>query len=337
MTAKRQCYIKDDLCYIPLSNGDIAFTDAEYYDLVSQYNWTKSNDCIATNIKGKYLSLNQLLFPDIKMSRHINKNKLDYRKENLINLKRKCYIKNGLCYIPLQNNTEIFTDAENYNKVSKHTWSYSKGCVMTSINKKFTALSSFLFPEYYQGIRFINKNNLDYRFENLTSVIRSCFVKDNVCYIPLKNDEFAVCDVDRFDEVNKYTWRKDNRGYVVCTIKYKPKAIHRYLYPEWKMIDHVNHNKLDNRSCNLREVTKSQNAMNSRAQKINKTGYKGVYFNKRDRKYRAQIKHNKKGICIGLYNTPEEAAEAYNKKAKELFGEYACLNVIPKRRKVYFK
>lgn len=337
MTAKRQCYIKDDLCYIPLSNGDIAFTDAEYYDLVKKYLWSLSNGCVFTGYgTSKYMSLNQLLFPDITILRHINKNKLDYRKENLIDLKRKCYIKDNLCYIPLNNKKEAFTDKEHFDKVSKYTWSYSNGCIGRLANKKFIALSSFLFPEYDQGIRFINKNNLDYRKENITNIKRYCFVKDNICYIPLANGEYAICDANRFDEVNKHTWLKHFFGYVICNINKKIVRLHRYLYPEWKIIDHKNHDKLNNCSSNLREVTASQNSMNSYKQKTNKAGYKGVYFYKRDKKYRAQIVINGTGMCIGSFKTPEDAAEAYNKKAIELFGEYACLNIIPKKKKSIF-
>jgi len=58
--------------------------------------------------------------------------------------------------------------------------------------------------------------------------------------------------------------------------------------------------------------------------------YKGVHWYKKGNKWCASICFNKKRLHIGLYDTEEEGAFAYNKKAIELFGEYAHLNVIKK-------
>ena len=98
--------------------------------------------------------------------------------------------------------------------------------------------------------------------------------------------------------------------------------------PKGSMIDHINGNGLDNRRSNLRVCTMSENMMNRSKTRQNSTGYKGVY-NTGDSKlnpYRAKIQKNSKVYCLGHYNTPEEAARAYDAKAKELFGEFAHLN-----------
>lgn len=100
-------------------------------------------------------------------------------------------------------------------------------------------------------------------------------------------------------------------------------AIHFIPNPEKKpLIDHKNGIKIDNRIENLRWVTVSENGMNSKLPCTNTTGYRGVSFYKSDNKYVACIYLNNQRIYIGSYNTALEASEAYETKAKELFGEY---------------
>lgn len=120
---------------------------------------------------------------------------------------------------------------------------------------------------------------------------------------------------------------KNKLGYITIKIKGKPYKAHRlaYLYmtgnfPE-NFIDHINQIKDDNRWTNLRDATYSQNNSNKVKQKNNTSGYKGVvrYRNK----WRATIKYMYKNIHIGYYATPQEAAEAYKKKAIELMGDFA--------------
>ena len=94
------------------------------------------------------------------------------------------------------------------------------------------------------------------------------------------------------------------------------------------MVDHINGNGLDNRRSNLRICTMSENMMNRSKTKQNSTGYKGVYDtgDSKTNPYSSKIQKNGKVYCLGHYNTPEEAARAYDAKAKELHGEYAQLN-----------
>ena len=91
-------------------------------------------------------------------------------------------------------------------------------------------------------------------------------------------------------------------------------------------VDHINQNKLDNRKSNLRLCSHSQNGINKYKQSNNSSGFKGVCFNKRRQKFMAFINKDKKRTYIGYFETAEEAGKAYDKKAKELFGEFACLN-----------
>jgi len=91
-----------------------------------------------------------------------------------------------------------------------------------------------------------------------------------------------------------------------------------------KMVDHINEIPLDNRWCNLRECTRSQNVANiTEKRSDNKSGYRGVYRRKKSRKYIAQVRKNGKVHHLGTFKTPEEAYEAYKKAHSELFGEFS--------------
>jgi len=123
---------------------------------------------------------------------------------------------------------------------------------------------------------------------------------------------------------------KHYTGYIKIKIKYKIYRAHRlaYLYMTGNFpknsIDHINHIKDDNRWINLRDATQSQNQSNIKKLKNNTSGYKGVTWNKRYKKWCARIMYMNKRMHIGLYTTPQEAAEAYKKKSIELFGEFSC-------------
>lgn len=105
--------------------------------------------------------------------------------------------------------------------------------------------------------------------------------------------------------------------------------------PKGWVIDHINHDGLDNRSENLRQVTKAGNARNSKSQKGSSSRFKGVSLVKKAKTltWRAHIKHNQKFMHLGQFHGVEgeyEAAHAYNKKAIELWGEeQTLLNELP--------
>jgi hypothetical protein len=91
-------------------------------------------------------------------------------------------------------------------------------------------------------------------------------------------------------------------------------------------IDHKNGNGLDNRRCNLRPCTRSQNAANSRLRLGRK--FKGVYKAPKASRYHARIKFQGKNRYLGTFKNPEEAARAYNRAAKELHGAFSRPNKI---------
>ena len=84
------------------------------------------------------------------------------------------------------------------------------------------------------------------------------------------------------------------------------------------VIDHKNHNGLDNRKDNLRFLTNQQNQWNSKSSKNSFSEYKGVYWNKPLKKWKAYIRLFNKQIHIGYFTCEKEAARAVNNKAREL-------------------
>ena len=98
--------------------------------------------------------------------------------------------------------------------------------------------------------------------------------------------------------------------------------LHRFLVYSPHDLDHENGRGLDNRKQNLRPATRSQNMANMKP-----TGrFKGITFHERLKKYEASVGHFGKKHYLGVFDTPEEAAKAYDRKAIELFGEFAWLN-----------
>ena len=92
--------------------------------------------------------------------------------------------------------------------------------------------------------------------------------------------------------------------------------------------DHINGNTLDNRRINLRICTHQQNMWNKPISKLNKSGYKGVFYIKSSKMYKASLKINNKLIIIGYFYFAKQAAKAYNEIAIKYHGEFANLNKI---------
>jgi len=120
-------------------------------------------------------------------------------------------------------------------------------------------------------------------------------------------------------------------GYRYIAYRRKWYRAHRlawYLhYGEWPSaeIDHINHCKTDNRLANLRQATSSQNKWNARKSTKNKSGIKGVFWSKRDSKWRVAIAGNKRSYHVGFFEDIREAEQAYNDAAKRLHGQFACV------------
>ena len=151
--------------------------------------------------------------------------------------------------------------------------------------------------------------------------------------IQLTQGKVALVDDEDFEYLNQWKWYVTKRNYVRRSKENETLYLHRIILnvkDKNIFIDHVNMNKLDNRKINLRICNRSQNGMNRNKTSLNSSGYKGVVFDIRRKKYYAKIKVNQKIIFLGYYINCIDAARAYNQAAQKYHGEFAKLNVIPK-------
>ena len=156
--------------------------------------------------------------------------------------------------------------------------------------------------------------------------------------IKLTQGKFAIVDDDMYDYLKQWKWYAVAHGsthYVVRRVTVVSRNgkrrgtifMHRVVLktPDKTYTDHKNHNGLDNRIANLRPCTTAQNQYNQKPRVGCTSKYKGVYWSKYG--WRAQVYHNGKTGFLGHYEDETVAAKAYDARARELFGEYACTNL----------
>ncbi len=163
---------------------------------------------------------------------------------------------------------------------------------------------------------------------------------DDKVYEYLSTDPYLV-KVDFINNLRKHssgcavfqkTWKKADGGYKTETI-YLHKIIAEKFLNDGKtrdknLVGAKNGNKLD---CRLENIVYRSRSVASRKRKTSsRAGYTGVY--KENNRYRAVISVNRKSIHIGMFPTAEEAALAYNKKSRELYGEDGKINIIKPKK-----
>ncbi len=157
---------------------------------------------------------------------------------------------------------------------------------------------------------------------------------DDYCLMNLfdKNQNIiaqAIIDLDDYEKVKDKKWCLDmHRGGYASD---RNETLHSFLFKaksQGLYIDHINGNRLDNRKTNIRLCTQMQNTYNRGLASNSSSGYKGVSWHSRIKKWQTRIGFNHKRKHLGYYNTKKEAALAYNEAAIKYYGEFARINEV---------
>lgn len=165
--------------------------------------------------------------------------------------------------------------------------------------------------------------------------------------LKLTQKQVAMVDNIDFEYLNQYNWsaayNNHIKGFYAVRCKYigmingkkknKMTRMHRLIMEktlgrelkESEIVDHINHDPLDNRRKNLRVVSQRQNHQNLKSNQTSK--YPGVFWEKNVKKWRAKIEIEGKQKHLGLFTNEREAAKAYEQACRELVGEeLVCKN-----------
>ena len=154
----------------------------------------------------------------------------------------------------------------------------------------------------------------------------------------------AIVDDDDYEWLSEKKWYSSNKGNGLFYAAFGGESInkwrqsatlmHRHIlqkhfgwtYLDGFHVDHINGNTLDNRKSNIRRCTRSQNKYNVGKKKVNTSGFKGVFLNKKTNKWFVAIRVNGVTKRIGTFVCKIKAARAYDSAAILYHGEFASLN-----------
>jgi len=160
--------------------------------------------------------------------------------------------------------------------------------------------------------------------------------------IPLTQGQFAKVDDDMYEELNQYKWyarchKPKNYYYAIRADKIikgnksaKHLRMHRVIMncPEGMVVDHINHDTLDNQRHNLRVCTTAQNTYNRLPNRIGKSRYKGVVWVKNRNHWHVAISVNGTRISLRTFKCEHDAARSYNEASLKYHGEFGYINII---------
>ena len=148
---------------------------------------------------------------------------------------------------------------------------------------------------------------------------------------------FALVDDEDFEFLSRFDWwgKKSGSGktwYARTKVNGKSVTMHQLLVPNVENVDHKDGHGLNNQKDNLRPASHGQNRQNTFKQRGPNTSiYKGVSWCKSTSKWKVWITLNDRKFYLGSFKSEIAAAKVYNKAAKELFGEFANLNIFEEK------
>jgi len=167
----------------------------------------------------------------------------------------------------------------------------------------------------------------------ITPKIRHAVIKGRTAYLPLgvaAKDGYAKVDTE-YVWLENYKWCLKSNGYAETSIGSLKVYLHHMITGRPRKgyyTDHITRDKLDNRACNLRVVSPSENAYNTGLGKDNRSGYKGVYWHKSNSKWIACINVDGKTKYLGCFEDSREAAKAYNEAVRLYRCGFGYLNDV---------
>jgi hypothetical protein len=146
--------------------------------------------------------------------------------------------------------------------------------------------------------------------------------------IPVGHGLYVYVDAADYEWLSRYKWSLCGNGYAARREKGKTILMHRQIMqaPEGMVVDHIDGNPINTRRANLRTCTYAENICNTAKRAGATSKFKGVYFYTRVGKWCARIQFKGKDFWLGYFDDEVEAARAYDRKAVEVFGEFARPN-----------
>ena len=165
--------------------------------------------------------------------------------------------------------------------------------------------------------------------------IRPIRIEGNVAYVTLTKGYEAIIDAADVWLAEGHNWhavlsRKTVYAARTSDVEAGGKRstimLHRLIAapPDTLFVDHIDGDGLNNRRTNLRIVTNSQNQQNRKFNSGNKSGFKGVFLDRKRGQWVAQIKANGQTIYLGRFHALAEAADARAKASANLHGDFGC-------------
>lgn len=154
-----------------------------------------------------------------------------------------------------------------------------------------------------------------------------------------ENGEEFYFDLEDYEKIKDYCWSTNTEGYLIARDKSgsgKCVKIHQIIMGD-KHIDHIKHNKLDNRKSQLRKGNDALNSYNRETPLNNTSGCKGVCWRKKHLKWEAYITYNKKWVYLGMYQEYEDAVAARKAAEEKYFGEWSYDNSMKLNEDVSIK